>query len=174
MLGIFKKRKQKYEDKTDYYESGQESNTEEQECDEEVTLEQAQELVASLKEKAENGDVQAMQWLGDIYYQGQGGIPQNKELTFKYWKMAADHGHIDMAFKTGLLYKEPPRSDYEKCFYYVKMAADGGNEDAMYVLHILLASGLGCTKNVELAYEYLKMAAACGQKSAVENLSKWE
>ena len=130
--------------------------------------------MSSLKEKAENGDVQAMQWLGDIYYKGQGGIPQNKELTFKYWKMAADHGHIDMAFKTGLLYRESPRNDYEKCFYYVKMAADGGNEDAMYVLHILLASGLGCTKNVELAYEYLKMAAACGQKSAVENLPKWE
>ncbi|MDO4601101.1 MAG: tetratricopeptide repeat protein [Eubacteriales bacterium] len=171
MLGIFKKRNQRHEKEKCYNNSEQQYNQENQQ-EEELTLQEVQEFVDGLKEKAESGDVQSMKWLGDIYYKGQGGIPQSDEMTFKYWKMAADYGDVDMAFKTGLFYSEAPRLDYEKTYFYVKKAADGGNENAMYVLYKLLASGLGCTQNIELAYQYLKMAAECGNGDAIEELSK--
>lgn len=170
MLEIFKKKKSKRVVVNP--ENVQQHNQKGQQNDDEVSLEEAQEIVADLKEKAASGDVVSMQWLGDIYFKGQGGIPQSNEMTLKYWKMAADHGHIDLAFKTGLLYGQLQIPDYENQYFYVKKAADLGNENAMYVLYKLLLAGLGCSSNMELAYQYLKMAAACGNKAAMMELSE--
>ena len=49
-------------------------------------------LVATLKQKAENGDVRSIKDLGDLYYQGISGKEKNVLAAFPYWKRAVDNG----------------------------------------------------------------------------------
>ena len=139
---------------------------------EELTDEQIKDLMKKLKEEAESGNIQSMIWLGDIYEKGQGCIQKNERMALKYWKMAADHGNTDMAFKSGILIGRLD-DDYSLAFRYIKISADAGNRDAMYVIHNFLKNGWGCEKNSDLAYKYLKKSADAGQNSAIEEIEKW-
>lgn len=141
-------------------------------CGEENTPEDYRNTVENLIGKARKGDVQSMIWLGDMYYQGKCGIPKSELAVLKYWKMAADHGDTEMAFKTGLIYLRLKNTDQEQALHYIRIAADAGNADAMFTSYVMLSGGLGCEANPELAYKYLQAAAQAGQKDAVAEMAK--
>lgn len=51
-------------------------------------------LIKDLESDVARGDVQAMKWLGDVYYQGDDKHASNLSLALKYWKMAADQRYM--------------------------------------------------------------------------------
>lgn len=138
-----------------------------------LTNEQIEDFVNELKEKASRGEIQAMIWLGDIYIEGQEGIPKDENQALKYWKMAADLGNTDMAFQAGLLIGRI-KEDYATAFKYIKIGADAGNKDAMYTFYKFLSNGWGCNANPYEAYQYLRKAAEAGQADALQEIRKFQ
>ncbi len=94
------------------------------------------ETVESLKEGIKAKDVQAMKWLGDLYYQGMTGNDENLEAAIPYWQMVADHGDFSVAGKVGLCYMQSDGGLEEeaKGIPYLLQAADAGDTVAQFVL----------------------------------------
>ena len=118
-------------------------------------------LIDILKEKALNGDVDAMRNLGDAYYQGPTGKEKNISAAFPYWKKAADNGDAFLALKVAYAYirGDGCEQDDEMAFYYFQLAADGGNVESQYNVGLCCENGIGCPENLEKAKKYYRMAA---------------
>ena len=120
-------------------------------------------MISDLKQLVAHGDVESMKLLGDLYYQGTSGGDENTFATLPYWKMAADHGDNDMAFKVGLCLMAGIgcEEDDVQGYKYLKQSADGGNLEAQYRVGLCLLDGLGTSADHMAGEEYLR-AAACG------------
>lgn len=83
-----------------------------------------------MQECAFDGDVEAMVYLGDFYYQGTGSI-ENKEAAKEWYKEAADEGNsYAQRCYAELVRDEDPELAYD----YMKEAASNGDEEAKKVL----------------------------------------
>lgn len=77
------------------------------------------EYVANLVERAEKGDIQAMEILGEMYMEGD-RVGYNPKLACQWWTKAAEGGQVDAMFNLGQLY----RGDYGNCFWDVQKSAN--------------------------------------------------
>lgn len=129
-------------------------------------------LAERLKRKAAAGDVQAMKWLGDLYYQGPNKTDRNVQAAFPYWKMAADNGDYDMAFKVGLCYQtgDGGVEDERAAFHYLLKSANTGNAEAQYRVGLCLYHGIGTEEDQEAGIRYIKLAAQQHHAGAMEAL----
>lgn len=141
----------------------------------EITEDEFWKMIRSLEQDAENGDIQSMIWLGDIYHQGSTYMKPNEEMTLKYWKMAADAGNVDMSFKTALILGNERHERYIDAYYYMEYAADNGNINAQFYMWIYLTQldELIFFRNEEKGYEYLKAAAEAGQPNALQQIQNY-
>lgn len=129
-------------------------------------------MISDLKEMVADGNVEAMRWLGDLYHQGPSGTDENNFAAIPYWKMAADHGENDLAFKVGLAYMTGLgcEENIELGYKYLKQAADGGIAEAQFRVGLCLLDGYGTSANRKAGEEYLRAAACNNYPQAQLNL----
>jgi TPR repeat protein len=94
---------------------------------------------------AEKGNVNAQYWLGWSY----GGI-NNYENQFKWYKLAAEQGHILAQNDLGTLYGfgQGVEKDDKKLFEWKLKAAKAGEWSAQRDLVYLYSNGIGTDKNL--------------------------
>lgn len=93
---------------------------------------------------AENGNVNAMYWLGDGYATYAGLVEDTDPID------AEDH--------------------YKKAFIWFAKGADLNHSDSMVGLARLYRNGEGVTKNIDQALDLLKKSAAQGSKEAMREI----
>lgn len=120
-----------------------------------------EDLLDVLKEKALNGDVEALRHLGDALYQGPDGTEKNVQLAFPYWKRAVDNGDLTLALKVAYaLYSgEAGYENYQEALKYFEIAADDGYVEGIYRTGYFYLKGIGCEENIAVAKNYLLTAA---------------
>ena len=82
---------------------------------------------------ADQGDVNAQSYLGDIYAKGK-GVPKNVKSAVKWFTLAAEQGDADSQYNLGQMYREGkvlPESDKTSLTWFARSwytkAADGGS-----------------------------------------------
>ena len=90
-----------------------------------------QKSMVEQKTKAEQGDVKAQHWLGDMYYYGK-GVSKDLEEALRWYEKAAENEHAQAQYWLGRMYyygKGVPE-DHEKASYWWKKAAENGHVGA--------------------------------------------
>ncbi len=91
------------------------------------------------------------------------------------FRRASKKGHVMASYELGMLYYNPPLSDFKKDFEqaveYFKLAADSGISEAQYKLGWMYRFGLGCEINIEESIKYQEMAALKGHTAACGQLA---
>lgn len=131
-------------------------------------------MISALKQLVANGDVEAMRNLGDLYYQGTSGTDENIFAALPYWKMAADHGENDLAYKVGLCLMTGAgcEEDDVQGYKYLKQGADAGIAEAQYRVGLCLLDGFGTSTNHMAGEEYLRAAACNNHPQAQLDLAR--
>lgn len=132
-------------------------------------------LLNQLLHEANNGDVQSMIYLGDIYYQGIEDIEQDILKAYMYWKMAADTGNPMCCTKIAMVYYYGMNvvEDKNTAYKYFEKAASLGETEALYFLGKEYSEGnlKSSRNNFEFARDYLEKAARNGHAQAQIDLS---
>ncbi|HWO32761.1 MAG TPA: tetratricopeptide repeat protein, partial [Candidatus Acidoferrum sp.] len=100
--------------------------------------------LASLMQRAQNGDVKAEYLLGRSYMTGA-GFPQNYEEALKWYQKAASRGSAPAAFGLGYLYEQGKgvARDYQRAVIYYTAAAKQGHPTAENNLASMYEHGQG-------------------------------
>jgi uncharacterized protein len=129
--------------------------------------------LTSLKERAERGEVDAQQTLGDAYAAGRGVAPNYTEAA-KWLTKAAEQGNAPAQYGLAQLYEagQGVKQSYADALLWYRKAADQGHAGAQYGLAVLFAFGRGAPVNdAEAARWYLK-AAEQGEPLAQFNIGQ--
>jgi len=88
-----------------------------------------------LLKRAEEGDAEAQNELGDCYYYGK-KVGENRDLAFMWYMMAAKQGNPEAQFNVGWCYARGKGTevDNEKAVEWYKKSAEQGNADAQHYL----------------------------------------
>lgn len=141
------------------------------------------------QQRATNGDIKAMFYLGKLY---EGGIAVSEniekakewyskaaekddvdailslaeissspEFSYRCYKRLAELGNSEGFYKLALCYinGDQVEKSYTEAIRYLEMAIEKGNEYAMNQLGDLYEEGIGIQKNLQKAIEYYKMSA---------------
>ena len=121
--------------------------------------------------QAESGDIKAMIKVADCY-NGVMHVEKSDTLAYKYYTMAADHGHIEAHVQTAihLLFGYGIPKDKKTGVKYLKIGADNGSAFGQYMLGFLYRAGeIGLFGRERKAMQYFEMAAKQGHaKSQIE------
>jgi TPR repeat protein len=110
---------------------------------------------------------------GEIYFEvGTGKPSSNLEKAFKWYKMAAEQGHVSAQLNLGVMYNQGSgvKQDYAEAAKWYQKAADQDNSKAQLNLGILYDLGRGVEKDTTKAAEYYEKAAKKGMRDAQYNL----
>ena len=131
-------------------------------------------------EKASNaGNYESTAIIGDIYYIGEGNIPQDYAKARSYYYQAAKHGYNMAEVKLGLMhyYERGFTKDLKLAYQIFKRTVKRKekffgvyrfNSVAKFYLGKMLENGEGHCKDVEKAFTWYKRAAA------IERMSEYE
>ena len=106
-----------------------------------------------------------------MYAEGQ-GVPQSYTDAIKWFRLAAEQGHVRAQHNLGVQYlsgQGVPQSDAEKVKWF-RLAADKGNADSQYDLGFLYQTGQAVSQNYAEAIKWYRLAADQGHASAQYNL----
>lgn len=107
----------------------------------------------------ENGDDQAMNDLGAMYYGGDRGCEQSFEKAVSYYEMAAQNGNLTAHENLGYCwyYGRTGRKDYEKAFQYFAYGALCGSLTSLYKIGDMYLNGYYLPQSDNQAYNmYLR------------------
>ncbi len=110
---------------------------------------------------------------GEIYFEvGVGPQTSNLEKAVKWYKMAAEQGHVSAQLNLGVMYNQGSGApqDYKEAAKWYQKAAEQGNTKAQLNLGILYDLGRGLEKDAVKAAEYYQLAAKKGMRDAQYNL----
>ncbi len=113
--------------------------------------------------------------VGENYYNGDGDLVRDDEMSFKLYKVAADRGHAYAQCKLGYMYnngKGVARDDAEAVRWY-QLAADQRHADAQYKLGNMYKRGEGVAKDEAKAMEYYQLATDQGHADARDALRRY-
>lgn len=102
----------------------------------------------------EQGNDNAMNDLGSVYYDGHRGFEQSFEKAVHYYHMAAQHGNRQAQENLGYCYYygRMGRPDYEKAFHYFALGAFDGHLISLYKIGDMYFRGLYVQENKREAY----------------------
>ncbi len=127
--------------------------------------------IGKLKKTATQGDPNAQNELGLIYFNGD-GIPVNYIEAMKWFKKAAEQHDAKAQNNLGVMYLNGdgvPQNYQEAIKWYTK-AAERGHDNAQYNLGIVHENGKGVPQDLMQAYVWYSLASAQGHKDARHNL----
>ncbi|KAF7487824.1 Protein sel-1 -like protein 1 [Sarcoptes scabiei] len=114
---------------------------------------------------ADKGDISAQVGLGQLLFQGVGGIKQNQYRAYHYFMMAAGSGNTNAMAFLGKMFLEGNQvveRNLEEAYKYFKMAADKENPIGQSGLGIMYLNGKYVKKNFKQALKYFSQAAMQG------------
>ncbi|NNJ83559.1 MAG: sel1 repeat family protein, partial [Gammaproteobacteria bacterium] len=122
---------------------------------------------ARLKARAEQGDAETQNRLGNMYYHGD-GIQKNHKLAAHWFDKAAEQGYAPGQFNLARLYRQGKgvEQDYGRAVHWYRKAAEQGLVIAQFFLGKSYAEGQGISKDPILAYRWLHRAAIQGDADA--------
>eukprot|EP01135_Chromosphaera_perkinsii_P000357 Nk52_evm4s78 gene=Nk52_evmTU4s78 len=120
---------------------------------------------------SQNGNAEAMAFLGQMYMMGK-GVQQNNLTAFQYFTAAASQGITAAHNGLGYLYLHGMgvKRDYEEAVKYFQKAADGKNADGKLNLGNMYYNGLGVAKDFKKAFSLFQEASEQGHSLAVYRL----
>ena len=125
------------------------------------------EALRFFKIAANKGNVEAMYYVGIIYY----GVEtlQNYTEAAKWYEMAAEKGNNKAMYYLGSMFFEGKgvSKDYDMALKWLKMSAENDNVDAAYYVGYLFYSGNGTSQNYSEAFKWYKTAAENGNVDAM-------
>jgi uncharacterized protein len=113
-----------------------------------------------LRPLAYQGDAQAQDALGTMYYEGQ-GVPERHTVAAQWYRKAAKQSNRDAQATLGNMYfvgHGVPQSDATAIHWWQK-AADQGDSSAQNSLGVIYENGTGVPINLALAYKWYSLAA---------------
>jgi hypothetical protein len=127
--------------------------------------------VKSLKKAANQGNADAQNSLGDMYYYGE-GVVQNYAQAVKWLQKAANQGNADAQNSLGDMYYygEGVAKNYAQAVKWLQKAANQGNADAQNSLGDMYYYGEGVAQNYTQAVKWLQKAADQGNADAQNSL----
>jgi|GEM_PF-5446218 len=122
-------------------------------------------------QKAEQGDVDALNEIGNMYFDGQ-GVEKDDKKALEYYTKAAEKGDTDALINIGVMYAngQGVEKDDKKAFEYLTKAAEKGNANALINIGWMYSDGKGVEKDDKKAFEYLTKAAEKGNAVALFNI----
>ncbi len=129
--------------------------------------------LAEVKTKAEAGDSQAENRLGEIYAEGK-QVRQDYREAIKWYQKAADKGLAKAEYNLGVLYEigqGVTRDEAEAARWYGK-AAEQGHSDSQYNLAAMYGLGRGVKRDPKEAFKWYERAAEQGDALACYNLAE--
>jgi TPR repeat protein len=120
---------------------------------------------------AKQGNADAQNRLGLIYYNGE-GVAKNYEEAAYWFRQAAEKGHASAQVDLGNMYCDGlgVTQDYVQAVSCFKKAAEQGFPMAQNDLGTMYRDGLGVAQNYEEALKWLRKAAELGEPLAQYNL----
>lgn len=128
---------------------------------------------AATKARAEGGDAQAQNALGEIYAEGK-QVRGNYAEAAKWYRASAEKGFAKAQYNLGVLYEigqSVPHDEAEAARWYQK-AADQGLADAQYNIAGMYGVGRGVRRNPKEALRYYNLAAEQGDALSRYNLAE--
>lgn len=127
--------------------------------------------VYCFKKAAQEGDVEAMFWLGYCYNNGC-GVQKDRNKAVLWYEQAANYGNADAQCNLGYCYYsgEGAVQDDNKAVYWFERAAKQGQVKAQSWLGYCYGAGRGVKQNFEKAIEWYKKAARQGDEYAQNKL----
>jgi len=122
-----------------------------------------------LEFSANAGNAHAAKHLGDLYFEGKSGIPENRATAMTYYQKAADAGDGTSAMVVYDRYagaSKPKTADLATGMKYLKIAADKDVPEAQLKLAQCYEQGKGVPLDRDNALGYAKRAAANGAHEA--------
>lgn len=126
-----------------------------------------------IKEAEEAGDKLAYYQMGMVYLSGYDTLVEQNldEAEKRLLEAFKEYQDVEVAGLLANLYAfTEEKCDYKKAFEYATIAADDENNEGYNVLGSLYLNGWGVEKNVNLALENYKMAAAFGDETAMNQI----
>ena len=124
-------------------------------------------LVKTAAAQAEQGNADAMEFLGSAYYSGE-CVEMSFGKAAEWYLKSAEKGSVKSQAAIGDMYMRGRgvAQDYSKAFKWLRSAAENGNADAEYSLAIMYQKGLGTVKNEEEAKSWYAKACDKGVPDA--------
>ena len=110
--------------------------------------------------------------LGEDYFDGKNGKPQNRQKSIYYYEKSAEKGSSYAMNDLGYIYQHGYGTpvDYEKALRYYQQSAEMGNPHALNNLGYVYENGLGVKQDFQKAMDYYKQAIDAGSENASTNL----
>lgn len=115
--------------------------------------------LAEFRTAAEDGVAVAQYYLGVMYDNGLGVLPDQSEAA-RWYRAAAEQGHADAQFNLGDMYKcgHGVQQWHAEAVRWSRAAADQGDPYAQFNLGIMYQCGEGDLLDMPFAYMWLKLA----------------
>jgi len=114
------------------------------------------------KVEAEKGNDDAQNSVGDMYFTGYKGVPQNYREAIRWYKLSAAQGNARSQFSLGSMYQEGQSviQDYAEAARLYKLSASQGLPIAQMSLGMLYWEGIGVTHDLVRAHMWMNLSAA--------------
>ena len=124
--------------------------------------------LTQLKRDAENGDAEAQYQLGFNYFHGYDGVKEDHEEAVKWYRKAAEQGHVDAQILLASCYSkgEGVSLNHAEAAKWWRKAAEQGDADAQLVIGGMYEIGEGVPKDEAEAIKWYRKSAAQGNENA--------
>ena len=141
--------------------------------DEYSSLAERDDAVESMRELAENGDIHAQYFMGELYRDGP-LLPPDWVMARYWFDKAAKQGHVAAQYALGKLYLSDDASvhDPELGIQWLEYAAYNGNHDASYRLGKEYLKGESVRRDTRKAMDHIYTSAQAGNLHAQYLLGK--
>ncbi len=132
----------------------------------------AQVNLGSVRARAEQGDAEALNVLGNAFSQGE-GVPQDLAEAVRLYRLSAERGHTPAHFNLGMAYElgRGFAPDLAAAFSHYRKAAEGGFAPAQFNVGNMYANGIGVVQDFFEAALWFRHAAEAGVPEAQYNLA---
>ena len=120
--------------------------------------------IEKVLEDAQDGIADAQANLGLRYATGKGGVELSSSTSFKWYRKAAENGHVIAQRTLGIMYKDGTgvTKDDGKAFKWFLEAAKKGDVVSQGYTGYFYAKGLGVGKDEATAFKWFNLAAERG------------
>ena len=141
--------------------------------DEYSSLAERDDAVESMRELAENGDIHAQYFMGELYRDGP-PLPPDWVMARYWFDKAAKQGYVAAQYALGKLYLSDDASvhDPELGIQWLEYAAYNGNHDASYRLGKEYLKGESVRRDTRKAIDHIYTSAQAGNLHAQYLLGK--
>ncbi|CAF3395769.1 unnamed protein product [Rotaria sp. Silwood1] len=123
---------------------------------------------------AENGNVNALAYLGKLYSEKNDFIQQNNQTALQFFQSAADKGNPIGQAGLGLAYYHGAgvEKNYDKAFRLFHLSADQSYAEGQLMLGVMYYNGQGIGRDIKMALKWFQAASQSGHILAYYNLAQ--